>query len=296
MSIRSRKVLPELELHGAITFTAHWTVRSLKCHRVGDNFPKIHVTDEGVVSSLSGYGKLGMIEGRVVGRDDELFRAVELEQQQPDSYGQVINVDPCELDFNELKHFEALHVFEPNARAVLDDTKKNRTREECQERSQWMLALIRHTENHSMSSASRSSLHWAFARLQHLSFVKSKYKFERRFRRIYRSLGYGYKPVWPFVTWAATTFCIVLFIVLVPGVQFDKTPDPSIVEWRVWLREFGSTLLSPLTIFRIGEDDIGLSTKPHELRSVIKLFVGIPFAFLVVSLRNYFRSPAEGKG
>ena len=118
MSNREDAVLPEFQLHGDVKANIAWTVRGLECKGVDGKVPRIDVEEEGVVRSLRGTGNLGKIRGRIIGSDIEHFTAMSLDEQSPDSYGQVINVDPCELEFGELKYIETLHVFEPNAKAI----------------------------------------------------------------------------------------------------------------------------------------------------------------------------------
>ena len=54
-------------------------------------------------------------------------------------------------------------------------------------------------------------------------------------------------------------------------------------------------LVAPLRILRLGSEAAVPLVGPAELEGLAFLAVGVPFIFLVLSLREFFRTPLAGK-
>ena len=323
--------LDSICLTGIVALVTNVVVDAVWCQvgREGRGTPSLHVISHaasiGNIRCLGGQFHLGALTGSIAASQTSGAQIVDCTAQgysataqyggSPPRDGRLVGIDPTNLRYPSLKELKGLSVFEPSPQALRRDASRwdllpklvaRRTRmpigsqtSDCntpRERAHWYRELAALTDEQAMSGTARASIHWSYARLQHRSIQNPLFKragkryefqgplFERMGRWAHRLLGYGFRPSRSIYTW-------IVVSVLVTAWSAWTVP----LEAGAWNPEsalrFMEVLLSPLRLLRLGGESAEGLVTPSELRPLAHLAVGIPFIFLVLALRNFFRSP-----
>ena len=141
------------------------------------------------------------------------------------------------------------------------------------------------------SGNSRAWLNWSIARLQHRGL--RVFAFERLFRSAFRMVGYGYRPGPAFLTWVAVAATGLLYA-WCNGDPANANPilEPIEFGWPM-LARLGEFMLLPIGYLRLANASDTLVLTPAIADIGIRVLIGVPFLFLLLGLRQFFRSRAS---
>jgi len=291
--------LASLDVKGSCETTIDLVVDRLKALAKGDAVASLNVLSKGVVRELSGEIRLGSIEGRIESRDSPAAKVVSIAEQDEDSRGQVAGVDPSDIPFHELRNIERLSVFEPSAKAVRRSASHTRNSFEARERSQWAIELERVVRGRAVSGEARAAVRWAAARIQHQALARGSP--ERFGRALHRLVGYGYKPMAPILLWIASSVVVALFsLATVPALGWglcSKWADGKVCsdELADYSAEIFRSMFFPFRLLRVTADAEVFTFLPDWATPLAGIAVGLPFIFVLIAIRNYFRPRWEDR-
>ena len=111
---------------------------------------------------------------------------------------------------------------------------------------------------------------------------------------MYRLVGYGQRPSRAFACW---------FLLAVGVTAWSATTVRTGAGVLELLWRFIEILVSPLRVsplrvlrvLRLGNQPNTPLVTPSELEGLAYVMVGVPFIFVVIALREFFRSPLGGR-
>ena len=172
------------------------------------------------------------------------------------------------------------HMFDENSR-------KPMARPEIRARAETAAQLADILGGKVNSGASRAWLHWAVARLQHRGL--NKWSIERPLRAAYRTMGYGFRPRPALQTWFAVALLGLGYAWF--GGYAANTSDIAF-GWQ-WIGRYIEILLLPIGYLRLGAVGAEPMFQPSPVDLVGRILIGLPFLFVVLGTRQYFRSPVK---
>ena len=173
----------------------------------------------------------------------------------------------------------------------LPQAKPSLSRDEIRERAERIARLSDVVGRRVNSGNSRAWLNWSIARLQHRGL--RVFAFERLFRSAFRMVGYGYRPGPAFLTWIATAATGLVYA-WGNGDPANANPklDPIAFDWPM-LAKLGEFMFLPIGYLRLASASDTLVLTPTIADIGIRVLIGVPFLFLLLSLRQFFRSRAS---
>lgn len=165
------------------------------------------------------------------------------------------------------------------------------SRDEIRERAERIARLSDVVGRRVNSGNSRAWLNWSIARLQHRGL--RVFAFERLFRSAFRMVGYGYRPGPAFLTWVAVAATGLVYA-WCNGDPANANPrlEPIEFGWPMVAR-LGEFMLLPIGYLRLANGSDALVLTPTIADIGIRVLIGVPFLFLLLSLRQFFRSRAS---
>lgn len=164
------------------------------------------------------------------------------------------------------------------------------TRDEVRENAERAALLSDVVGRRVNSGDSRAWLNWAIARLQHRGL--NRRAAERIFRTAFRMVGYGYRPGPAFLSWLGTAMAGLVYAWW-NGDPANAKPEisPIAFDWTM-PAELGEFMLLPIGYLRLANASDALVLTPAIADVGVRVLIGIPFLFLLLSLRQFFRSRA----
>ena len=157
------------------------------------------------------------------------------------------------------------------------------SRDEIRERAERIARLSDVVGRRVNSGNSRAWLNWSIARLQHRGL--RLFAYERLFRSAFRVVGYGYRPGPAFLTWVATAAMGLVYA----WWHEDPAKDPVVFGWSMFER-LGEFMFLPIGYLQFADANGALSLTPPIADIGIRVLIGVPFLFMLLSLRQYFRT------
>ena len=290
--------------------------------------PVVSVQHNATVERFVGVTELPVIHGRLFG-DGALVQILgaqvtSLSAQGTLAGGTLVDVDVTELPAQQIKSLEELAVCSPDVSSLYNDVRRwsrrsawrarGRTVEygaslprrggTPRARAHWYRDLYGAVRTHALPATTRAAIRWCYARLEHEAMkapiagqgdrsaqpssdrVARSPLGERAGRWLYRLVGYGHRPARAATTWLIVTAATTVWSVCTVPV------NGGAVEYGL---RFVTVLMAPLRILRFGGEASGPLVRPDGLDGLAYAVVGVPFIFVVLSLREFFRSPLAGK-
>jgi hypothetical protein len=275
-----------------------------------DGGPILAVPVNARVEEVSGDFRLGAIHGLLVGRTGRpaswrdsrrasdatraprvwriLPQGDEAQGQAADG-GRVVSVDPTPCDYASLANADALRVFEPDQRALIDFA--TRDEDDQHQRRDDAYKAQRISEMVAKSAASggaRSAARWAAAKTHHRAL--SDAPIEEGLRRIHRLLGYGQRPIQPLLTYVA-------MVAIWTGVEWTCDRHPDAEGWGGFVQTVARIALVPASfVARLPtETDFHYVLDEAGWHALAFLTIGLPLVFFVLALRNFMAAPETSK-
>ncbi len=275
--------------------------------------PSLNLDTGTVVEKTSGVCRLDHLQARITGDPKRDFTLEHVESQGSGD-GHLTNVNVNQLPEDQiplLKHLRVLEVSGTSLKHLAgertwirstlvaltrkpyrsrraetgDNGSKSLTRDQVRARAETAAQLADILGGKVNSGASRAWLHWAVARLQHRGL--NAWSIERPLRAAYRTMGYGYRPRPALQTWLALALVGLGYAWL--GGYAGNAADISF-GWQ-WIERFIEILLLPIGYLRLGATEASAVFKPAAADLVGRILIGLPFLFVVLGTRQYFRSP-----
>ena len=279
--------------------------------------PRLRLDPGIVVARASGVCRLDHLQARITGDPKRDF-TTEHVASSGSGDGHLTNVNVNHLPDNQIPLLKNLRVLEVSGsslkrlagertrvrstfvapgrwllrmrrRETDDNALKSLTRDQVRARAETAAQLADILGGKVNSGASRAWLHWAVARLQHRGV--NRWSIERPLRAAYRTMGYGYRPRPALQTWLATALVGLAYAWL--GGYAGDAADISF-GWQ-WIERFIEILLLPIGYLRLGATEASAVFKPAAADLLGRIIIGLPFLFVVLGTRQYFRSPV-GQG
>lgn len=298
--------LPCLDLKGGLV-----EILSRFRHVGSTSAVKLTLKTPGQIDALAGEAELRVLIGsRIIGAGilDRRISAPVMTRIDADalnlSGGELVGVDVTKLAGPDIRMLSNLHVFEPDAKSLIEYAERDLGRVERQERSQRLKILVDTVSDKALSGTSRSAVLWASARAHH-SAVDRRHWIENALRSLHRLVGYGYRPRPAVLTYLT---CLVLTALVLSIFDSEppcatsssatSTPRPTnfIASPYNPLEQLARVVLLPVGLLRLelgGASTyapIGCSAGWHALAFAIN---GITLVYLLLALRNYLRTPKE---
>ena len=291
--------------------------------------PAILVRDSATIERFSGIMEARVLHGRVFGdvarRPLVPAQVTLLGGKDSSAGGALVDVDITELPAGHVAELlQELSLCSPDVRSLYDDVNRWGKRTTWCElgqkpsqrsspqprggtplaRAHWYRDLYKVIRNQASPATTRAAVRWCFARLEHeairassrtrdardtavgaMSFLRWP-RGERFGRWLYRFVGYGQRPSRAFWTWLTMTVAMAIWSL------WTVPADGGAGHY--FLRGV-ALLVAPLRILRLGSEAASPLVDPAELEGLAFLAVGVPFIFVVLSLREFFRTPLAGK-
>lgn len=274
------------------------------------------------VNRFVGCAELQMLEGRLFAERsshrEPPGRIIGALHEDHLTGGTLVGVDITEVHASFVARLAKLAVCSPDVRSLYDDVARWDTLsrvcrrvqrlgtldrpgdgESPRARAHWYRDLDGALRSQAVPATVRAAVRWCYAVLEHEA-VKAASRLnpgsagvrrlrgllrwprgERLGRALYRLVGYGQRPLRAFACW-------LLFAVVVTAWSAGTVPPEGVLNvlWR-----FVEVLVSPLRVLRLGNQSSTPLVTPSELEGLAYVMVGVPFIFVVIALREFFRSP-----
>ena len=301
------------------------TVGLLECvpaARDETSVPLLSIRHTATVNRFVGCAELQILEGRLfserLSRREPPGRIIGALHENQLTGGTLVGVDITEVHASFVTRLAKLAVCSPDVRSLYDDVARwdtlsrvcrrvhrrgtlNRPGggESPRARAHWYRDLDGALRSQAVPATVRAAVRWCYAVLEHEAVKAASAlrpgpagmrrlrgllrwpRGERFGRALYRLVGYGQRPLRAFTCW-------FLFAVGVTAWSASTEPPEGILEllWR-----FVEVLVSPLRVLRLGNQSSTPLVTPSELEGLAYVMVGVPFIFVVIALREFFRSP-----
>ena len=307
------------------------TVRLLECvpaARDETAVPRVSIRHTATVDRFVGCAELEGLFGRLFSgrssRRDPPGRIIGALHEDTLTDGTLVGVDITAVPASSLKSLAKLAVCSPDMQSFYSDVARwdtlSRTcrrvlrretpdplgagDESPRARAHWYRDLDGALRSHAVPATVRAAVRWCYSVLEHeaikplsasrpnpggvtrLLGLLSWPRGERLGRALYRLVGYGQRPLRAFACW---------FLLAVGVTAWSATTVATGAGVLELLWRFIEVLVSPLRVLRLGNQPNTPLVTPSELEGLAYVMVGVPFIFVVIALREFFRSPLGGR-
>ena len=307
------------------------TVRLLKCvptARDETAVPRVLIRHTATVDRFVGCAKLELLRGRLFSgrssRREPPGRIIGALNEGALTDGTLVGVDITAMPAYSLKFLAKLAVCSPDVQSFFSDVARwdtlsricrrvlrreppdplGASGESPRSRAHWYRDLDGALRSHAVPATLRVAVRWCYSVLEHeaikpLSASRPKPggvtrllgllswpRGERLGRALYRLVGYGQRPSRAFACW----FLLAVGVTAWSATTVRTGAGDLELLWR-----FIAVLVSPLRVLRLGNQPNTSLVTPKELEGLAYVMVGVPFIFVVIALREFFRSPLGGR-
>ena len=288
--------------------------------------PNVLIRRTGTVDRFVGLAQLGYLEGRIFAKRESLRRPPGRLIGPIEGVlggGTLVGVDITGVHPSFLEKLAELAVCSPDVQSFYNDatrwdsltaiSRRFRRREPPvplgagvgtpRARAHWYRDLYGALRDQAIPATVRAAIRWSYALLEHEaikarepSTTHSEAKTwsprllrwplgERFGRSLYRLVGYGQRPSRALACWFLATVGVTAW-------SACTAQGGNIVDH---LELFAAILVSPLRVLRLGNQPDTPLVDPHRLEGLAYVVIGVPFVFVLISLREFFRSPLSGR-
>ena len=236
--------------------------------------------------------------------------------------GHLTNADVRYLPVDQIPHLSKLRVLELSGRSLKlfarDELvrigsrwpprrplllKARMSGHDVSDRSETAAELARLLVDRVTSGNSRAWLFWCVERLQHRSL--ETHGFEHLFRSAYRMVGYGFRPMPAVSTWVLMALLGLLWGLGIGAVETTIADQEGILSVITdtnpisadasLIGRYLEFLLYPISAVGFGASSGVLRLQPTSVDLIARVLIGIPFVFVVLSSKRFFRTQVDPK-
>lgn len=213
----------------------------------------------------------------------------------------LLGVDVTELSAPELSNLGQITSVEPDAATLKAFAREEGLSEyEVRQRAQWSVDLKAALAGKVSSGRTSATASWVAARLQHRAIRRDPgHRWELIGRWLHRLVGYGHSVLPPLVSWLVASLALTLvsldrwsnpaFTIDMCSLPNSTDRPPCVAGLGDFGREFARIALFPFRLLRLSDGELVFFFLPDWFQPLAGLIVGLPFIFLLIALRRYFK-------
>lgn len=292
----------KLRASGRSPLTLSGHIRVLDCSDATQ--PLLRLEPTASIAHATGRLRLDKCQGRLTSAwidDVPPAQLIEVGEGLGGGRSHLLGLDVTELSAPELSNLGQITSVEPDAATLKAFAREEGLSEyEVRQRAQWSVDLKAALTGKVSSGRTSATASWVAARLQHRAIRRDPgHRWELIGRWLHRLVGYGHSVLPPLVSWLAASLALTLVSLdrwSNPAFTIDMCSLPNSIDRPPCVaglgdfgREFARIALFPFRLLRLSDGELVFFFLPDWFQPLAGLIVGLPFIFLLIALRRYFK-------